>query len=523
MARTKSDPELVAAMRQACSVAWKHWRAASPEESFYAFALYTTPMGEYYHPVACGEVALGRIAAAHHAKHVGEPGGGSLEQAREGLRWVMAESPYFGEGQGFGDAIGEVLARRPSPYGPTERASEREIAIRHESAVDALKALDNEGLFGLKRDRPILLIEAGDREEHFVLGFAKRLNPKAVFQAFERPLLFQPKGRFTSITAKKVYDVSDLELVRSAGLAIAASGSEGIFCFDISLASGEGESALQGRLLWRGPRGDAPTLQRIAASADARMFAATYDEGQGDVGVVHWHSNDWKTLRRVALPQDVVPLDIVVARDATWFAVSSMDNRVRIMRTSDGAELACLDGPLAWPRRVELSPDGRVLATADARTGVRTWDVASFVRGTTLPRPADGVTFSPDGRYVYTTLEFGPELDSELPEMQSVLIWDIVSSAVVHDVRVPGWRIVRAAASTDQSLIACICNEIGGARHAAFAVEVITGRIVAELDLGVPLREVAFIGSRTLAVSPYAHDEFSALVVWDIRGGRHGC
>jgi hypothetical protein len=92
MPKTKSDSALVFALQEACRAAWEHWRGSNPDERFYAFALYTTPMAEFFHPLVCGELGLDRVARSYLTRFAGEPGYGSLDEVRD-ARWIHERNP----------------------------------------------------------------------------------------------------------------------------------------------------------------------------------------------------------------------------------------------------------------------------------------------------------------------------------------------------------------------------------------------------------------------------------------------
>src|SRR5204863_4659956 len=136
--------------------------------------------------------------------------------------------------QDFGKNIAKVLSQRPDPYSLKETTAAREIHARLNAAVDALKELDNQGIFGKPDEttRPILLIEAGDREDEWALRLAQKINPPRVFKAyktlFERPTI----GTFTEFGTKRVYTTEKLAI--SADRRLVATATEyHAFLFDM--------------------------------------------------------------------------------------------------------------------------------------------------------------------------------------------------------------------------------------------------------------------------------------------------
>src|SRR5262249_13766816 len=154
---------------------WDLLKSRYPAETVYAFGLYSTEDASYFCPFACGEDGLTQVANDYLRRgHYS-----NLEEARVELKWSIADSPYHEKLPS--DRIQAAMDQRPDPLADemAARAAAREVRARLNAAVDAIKSLDQEGVFGLgeERARVVLLIEAGDRADEFVLKSAKKLNP----------------------------------------------------------------------------------------------------------------------------------------------------------------------------------------------------------------------------------------------------------------------------------------------------------------------------------------------------------
>ena len=195
--RKTADRELTDAVKADARAAWDALKKSHPGERVYAFCIYTTACADFLAPTACGEGGL-REAATYYVKKKIYP---VFEDAVEGLRWSIADSPHHDRLLRFEKNAKKVLSRRPRPHMLEGAAETREIRARFAAAAAALKELDREGTFGrgAAREKIILLLASGDGEEDSFLAWARRLNPAKVFRAyqklFERPRVGKLKGR----------------------------------------------------------------------------------------------------------------------------------------------------------------------------------------------------------------------------------------------------------------------------------------------------------------------------------------
>lgn len=136
---------------------------------------------------------------------------------------------------------------------------------------------------------------------------------------------------------------------------------------------------------------DGDAVRSLVFCRDGRLVAATYGRCRA------W---DWRTGRafpdQTAVPRHIDRLVVepigrrVIVTTPDVFVVPFGANRtgdpdIRMGKTLTG---------------FALSPDGRLLATADGGMVVRLWEVLSVAEAAvvTFPDPVGGVTFSPDGR-----------------------------------------------------------------------------------------------------------------------------
>ena len=90
------------------------------------------------------------------------------------------------------DLLPRSDALRTSGPEPYERSAESDEAITllFETAVDVLKALDRENVFGseFERSRLVLGVWMGDQSDEDRIAFAQRLNPKHIANRFAKEL-----------------------------------------------------------------------------------------------------------------------------------------------------------------------------------------------------------------------------------------------------------------------------------------------------------------------------------------------
>jgi hypothetical protein len=165
-------------------LAWQVLREAHPTDHFYSFGLYTTPLAEYLMVTASTEEGLSIVTEHYLASD-----GGDASLTRASLRWSPCDSPLHQEGTDLLPKAQLLRANGPDPYEDTIESDEA-VALVFEVAVDVLKQLDNEKIFGtdLERSRLVLGIWMGDQSDEERIEFARQLNPKRVVERFAKEL-----------------------------------------------------------------------------------------------------------------------------------------------------------------------------------------------------------------------------------------------------------------------------------------------------------------------------------------------
>lgn len=113
-------------------------------ETFYYFSLTTT--GEAHPPVisAWSTEQLERLPQARRAA----------------LKWSYADSPYYGFGEGHFAEVRRLFSKRPSLGALPSGERQMEYELRLDAMEEALRLLDQRGLFGVGEDRLRLVIHA---------------------------------------------------------------------------------------------------------------------------------------------------------------------------------------------------------------------------------------------------------------------------------------------------------------------------------------------------------------------------
>ena len=176
--------KLSALIRDAARQAFGGLRHAHPDETFYAFALYTDDGWMTIVPAANSEEGFRRATAD-------EPDPVNHRYSR----WATAEWAYEAAGDEHFDAANELL-NAPSADGEVDEGDEGDESRRHReqgnaliaSMVEGLRLLDAEGFFGTgaEREKVTLFVSISDSDEaeEVETSSARQLNPPEVGAAF---------------------------------------------------------------------------------------------------------------------------------------------------------------------------------------------------------------------------------------------------------------------------------------------------------------------------------------------------
>ena len=499
-----TDADLVAALKADLNAAWDLMRSRYPAERVYAFGLYTTEDASYFCPFACGEDGLTQVANVYLRKGRYS----HLEEARVELKWSIADSPYHEKLPS--DRIQAAMDQRPDPLveGMPVTAVARETRARLNAAVDAMKSLDEEGVFGMReqRARVVLLIEAGDRSDEFVLKLAKKLNPPDVFKnyksCYEQPSI----GRWTEFGTKKVYETNQLSVTADRRLLAIACQYLGCV-FDV---------VSNQQLLCRPiPNKDSYlSLDGVTISRMGEKLAFISGSFESDNVLTVLDGPGWKRQRDVRLPAQ--PFSLAGASDGAWYAIGFRDLLVRVYG-SGNEPVAILEGHEGWPRALAASADGCELASVDDKSGVRIWRTAdwSLMREVRSARGTD-ICFNPAGDRFTTTLQWSSAPDDPLGQI--LRIWNSREGTLIAEHRVPGFEFQIVRYSPDGSQLACGLEAVDDIHHKeAVLLDAQSGRVLRRLRAPFEwFTDFVFLPARNaIALGVRGHTR-RPLVLWEL-------
>ncbi len=191
MAATPSGKPSPSKLREAFKVdlreLWQFVKKCHAEKMPYALVLYGVESYPQLFAQVLTEQSLTQVAKKYLEQGIYD----TLEEAREGLRWSVADSPLFGE---FEDKLPTVQ----SLFEPFAE-SLGEIGgydVLTKAATNALAALLQEGLFGseAEREKLTIMICVEDVQKDYTLPSAKKLNSNAVYEAYKKAIT--PEGPF---------------------------------------------------------------------------------------------------------------------------------------------------------------------------------------------------------------------------------------------------------------------------------------------------------------------------------------
>lgn len=513
-----TDRLLVDALKDACKQAWATLRQEHPAEFIYAFGIFGTMEAEYFLPFACGEEGLVLAAGAYVAQGRYK----TLDEAKSRLRWSVGDSSYQESMSSWARPIDAALAARPDPMELDDSKASREIRVRLKSAIAALTELDAQGTFNddNQRHRRILLIEAGDRTEEFVLSHAKKLNPPDVFADFRQQLARPAWGKYTELGTKKVYNTRALAVSQSAaagGARLFAIADTMVFAFD----------AAQNRQLWHASireGGEVRPPCAVATPACGSFLAAgTYGNG---AHLAIW--NDPSDPKSVAIHTlSFTPIAIAADPAGRFMAIGGNDGQVHIL-TAGGVETATLASERIDPQAVDISPDGLTVAAGVGTAGAWLWrqEGGEWKRVQRSTIPAHDVRFAPDGRSFLTAVRHGLTAFLDPQHRDALILWDRATGQLLRRYREDGFYLFAPAFDPSGRRIACCAKEpwkedrlSAPLADECFIFDTASGRLLDRLRLPQHVdrfNQIEFLDHGTMAIAAWGHT-LRPVVLWHTR------
>lgn len=363
-------------------------RDTHPKENFYVFALYTSNEANYITASANTEEGL-----LQRAKHYEKREKKGMKRHADSVKWHAPDWAYHCSGDDQFEQAQEVLDALPDINDLDEDGFRKEFDARIAVFIEALKALDAEGLFGRGKERQIvtLLVAMGDQETKLLLNCAQQLNPANVYKEFAKAFPTETAGKFKGIGSRKVYETQAVALSRNGRLLASPGSSTGgspyVFGFDLPSRKEVLSLPVRGLVgLWA-----------LAVSPDAMTIYVGWASlcGDGKAGIrcldVLTKKVKWDVKSNQVCSLDASP-------DGAFVASGDIEGRICVWYANDGKLVHKTHGNKGvFARCVRFSPDGSILASCSDKE-VLLWNPATGTKIGNLADSGDGVAFSPDGK-----------------------------------------------------------------------------------------------------------------------------
>lgn len=467
--------------------AFRAARERYPDERIYMFGLYSTEMYRWFDPFLLGEDGLDEVTSRYQAyEHYQNR---TRESIKADLRWSVADSPYDEfEIEQFQPITRLIAEFNPEPDyqldfdGPEWTVFQRRVEIIKQAAIDALNALDLEGLFGAgpKRHAIVIGIDLGDQSDRSRWEFATALNPSLALGEYRKAMRLKvPRGDMRILSPERVRDINGIgvsprtkSIVVAGPSAIAGwrfSGQlffaakvdnhDDVWSLEVSVDGGlmlaRQQHAIRRFDLKRGVE-----LERIpyTGAHETKLLSIALSRDQRRLVIADWASQMTMTAYDSGATiwrREQFAYDVAFSPDDARLLV--VGDGVRVLDATTGAVTRVLMGPGERPTDDSAgawSPDGRWLAASrQSRGGPATlwlWDDMLELRATwTLPGEDDpasvrAIAFSPKSDMVATA-----DADGDLR------VWRCPDGALMLDV-CGRWESLSDVAWIDQEQIAAV-------------------------------------------------------------------
>ncbi len=478
---------------------WRHALALHPDHTPYAFVLNGVEDTPHLYPHVLTEESLTQVAR----RYLGNGFYETLEEARKGLRYSVADSPHVAELEAKLTTVDGLVEPHEHLFDETTG-----YALLAKTAMDAFEQLDKEGIFGKgkQREQLLLMIITDECEKNWTVPSVKRLNSSTAFRRYEAEtkiegiyascdtLAVLPDGRSlyfagsreinpkseTSISEFVACDVVGSRLKRRWSFSLPHFGNSwrGVaFTHDGTILTLRGKYSTdkcEAIIARFGP--DSKTvLQEARVQGEPACFGLSHDGSRVAVAM-----ND-KTLQ--FFNENLFVLQ-TVQLNSTPMKIGFLKSGELLVLTDDGLLLIDRDFSI----KPTIYHDRAISVSIDANE-----NLLAVSRWFSI--------FCSDKE---NNAEFGFQILG-LPEMK-----------LVRSFQIPGHQLVRATLSPDGRLVAFEAHEIGKYRRFIVVCESASGREIARRKSDF-VHDLAFFSDcKTIAVTANGHTKYEPVVLWDI-------
>jgi len=167
-------------VRDALRASFADLLASNPDQTFYAFAVFTDDSLQFAHPVANTEEGL--TATVRRYNEEVDPKHG-MTSTRNGMRWAYGDWEFFPDvGAEHFRAINEILRKN---FCADEDEFKQRIEPLWQAMLDGFRKLENEFFFGTGESRStITLLVVGHVPDEITDYWITELNPPVVAQRY---------------------------------------------------------------------------------------------------------------------------------------------------------------------------------------------------------------------------------------------------------------------------------------------------------------------------------------------------
>jgi sugar lactone lactonase YvrE len=469
--------------------AWNHFLQSHPECTPYAFVLYGVEGGiPRLWPVVLTEEGLSRVAKHYVKIGVHDTLGESLKE----LRYAVADAPHLMELLNRIPTVDAIVKPFINRLGETAG-----YEILAEAAMDALGQLDGEGFFGrgAKRTSVLLFIYTDDTEDNWVYSSARLLNPKTVFNKFERETRI--KGSYASCHAVAIArDGHSIYSVGSRKSRSEREESDSEFVQEI-VAYNCRKGRISRRWTYPFP-GDGDSGRAIAEESDGKSIVVLRAQYEGsDVQCLLMR---FGALSRRPIYQAHFP------GEPTKFAFGGKGSKIAVAMSNKTLKLLDSDFRIVASRRLSHAPrglcflrSGDLLATTGS--GIQRLDGRTLELKSRYRVPANRLVTADSERLMAVSQWFPKHRLGSVEEREfGVQLLRLPSFEKIKEFVIPGCQAVTIALSPDGARLAFEARVIG--KHKRFVVifDTKSGQEIARRK-SMFIHELAFLrDSRSLAI-----------------------